>query len=282
MNVNEKYFSNITTRERVIFEGGIKERAETFAGAERFIDYIPNSIPAIIHLPEEFNFTEQKSDTRKIIIGQSDDKIVNQMKERFAKQYPFEMDTRLPLKLGVTTVSSSDSENLVHLIFDEPSPDIEKGIIAHKVMEHYDFNSQLNLMGQVENMIKGNILSNEEVQKINLERIEKAIGSGVFDDVKGTKLYREKVFFTCVPADMVTDTNSKEQIVLQGVMDLLSIADDGAIIIDYKYSSLDSLSLKTKYHKQLELYAYAVEKVLDKKVLGKILVNLFTGDTIVC
>lgn len=264
----------------LICEGEMKERAETFAGAERFIDYIPNSIPAIMHSPDDFAFTELKSDTRKIIIGQSDDQIVAQMQERFAKKYPFEMDTSLPLKLGVTTVSSSDSENLVHLIFDEPTPDIEKGIIAHKVMEHYDFNSQIGLESQVENMIKSNILSAEEVQKINLERIEKAIKSGVFDDVKGTKLYREKVFFTCVDADMVLDTNSKEQIVLQGVMDLLSIADDGAIIIDYKYSSLDSASLKTKYHKQLELYAYATKKVLNKKVKKMVIVNLFTGEVV--
>ena len=79
---------------------------------------------------------------------------------------------------------------------------------------------------------------------------------------------------------MVTDTNSKEQIVLQGVMDLLSIADDGAIIIDYKYSSLDSLSLKTKYHKQLELYAYATKKVLNMNVKKMVIVNLFTGEVV--
>ena len=264
----------------LIYEGELKTRSDVFSGAEKFIDYIPNSIPAIMHSPQDFAFTELKSKARKIIIGQSDEKVASEMKQRFAQKYPFEMDTVLPLKVGVTTVSTSDSENLVHLLFDEPTPDTQKGNIAHKIMEHYDFNSEMNLFSQVQSMIASNVLTAEEAQKVNLERIQNAIDSGVFDEVKGTKLYREKVFLTCIDANEVIDTTSKEQIVLQGVMDLLAIGDDGAIIIDYKYSSLDSNSLKTKYHKQLELYAYATKKVLNMKVKKMVLVNLFTGEVV--
>jgi len=264
----------------LVYEGELKKRRENFAGAEKFIDYIPNSLPYIVHSPNDFKFTELKNSARKIIIGQSDEKIVNEMQDRFDLKYPFIDDTVLPLKLGVTTANCYDEEELVHLLFDEPTPDIEKGNIAHKIMELYDFNSQLDLCAQVNEIINKQILKPEQVEKVNLERIEKAITSGAFDEIKGTKLYREKMFLTCIDADMVTDKKSKEQIVLQGVIDLLSISSDGAIIIDYKYSTLDSQSLKRKYHKQLELYAFATEKVLGIKVNKMIIVNLFTGETV--
>ena len=79
---------------------------------------------------------------------------------------------------------------------------------------------------------------------------------------------------------MVLDTESTAQVLLQGVIDLLAISGDDAYIIDYKYSAKDSASLKATYHKQLELYSYAVEKVLGKKVKERVLVNLFTGDVV--
>ena len=60
-----------------------------------------------------------------------------------------------------------------------------------------------------------------------------------------------------------------EDMVLQGVIDLLSIDGDRAEIIDYKYSSLKGEALKREYAMQLDLYSYAVEKVLKKKVVKK-------------
>jgi ATP-dependent exoDNAse (exonuclease V) beta subunit len=67
---------------------------------------------------------------------------------------------------------------------------------------------------------------------------------------------------------------------LQGVIDLLAVGKDQAIIVDYKYSSLTAESLKARYGKQLELYAYAVEKSIGKKVVKTALLNLFTGDSV--
>ena len=129
-------------------------------------------------------------------------------------------------------------------------------------------------------MVNSQILSVEQVQKVNLQRINNAVESGVFNSVKNTKLFREKVFLTTIPASKVLDTESQEPLVLQGVIDLLSIDKDGATIIDYKYSSLEKDSLKEHYKKQLEIYAYATNKVLDKPIKKRVLVNLFTGQTI--
>ncbi len=261
------------------YEGEMKDRPPIFDGAERFIDYVPNTIGAIPHEIDDLAFVEQKGCSRKVIIGQSQQELVEKFKKDFEFSYPFLKDTELPLKMGVTTVSHNDQNEVVHLLFDEPTPDAEKGIIAHKIMEHFDFNGNQDLFVQVDKMVKNGVLTNEQVQKVNLERINNAVISGAFDGVKNTKLFREKVFLTTIEADKVLDTDSKEPLVLQGVIDLLSIDKDGASIIDYKYSSLEKESLKRQYKKQLELYAFAVNKVLGLKIKKMVLVNLFTGET---
>ncbi|MDY6367270.1 MAG: PD-(D/E)XK nuclease family protein, partial [Clostridia bacterium] len=67
---------------------------------------------------------------------------------------------------------------------------------------------------------------------------------------------------------------------LQGVIDLLAVDKYDAYVIDYKYSAHDGITLKERYKKQLDLYAYAVEKSLNLKVKGKFIVSLLTGETI--
>ena len=77
------------------------------------------------------------------------------------------------------------------------------------------------------------------------------------------------------------NTTSKESVLLQGIIDLLAVSDNEAIIIDYKYSSSNLETLKTRYAKQLELYAYALEKATGIKVKTKALVNIYKGESVI-
>lgn len=262
-------------------EGDIKERKEIFSGADKFIDYVPNGLMTTIHNPQELAFLELKQSAQKVIVGQSDEKVKEQLKNIFAYSYPYMDDTTLPLKMGVTSaISNDDNEGIVHLLFDEPTPDKEKGIIAHAIMENMDFNSQDDIYMQTTKMQEKGILSKQDIDKINLDRLNKVLKNEAFKLIKDYNLYREHEFFVSAPANMIKQTSSKEQVVLQGIIDLLAIKNDKAIIIDYKYSSLDAKSLKAKYHKQLELYAYALKKILNKDIQKLMLVNLFTGESI--
>ena len=61
------------------------------------------------------------------------------------------------------------------------------------------------------------------------------------------------------------------QTMVQGIMDLLAVQGQTAIIVDYKTTRLPIDQLLTKYRKQLELYAaalpgYSVEKYLYSTV----------------
>jgi ATP-dependent exoDNAse (exonuclease V) beta subunit len=127
---------------------------------------------------------------------------------------------------------------------------------------------------------EGNILTKEQVDKVNLERLDNVLKEQAFLDIKGKKAYREKAFLVEIEADKLSNVDTNEKVLLQGVIDLLVVGENEAEIFDYKYSKHDGVYLKTTYKKQLDLYAYAVEKILRKPVVSKKIVNLLTGEIV--
>lgn len=248
-----------------------------------FIKFVPSALPAIEHDQEEYAFNELGMETRKVLIGEANEQISSRIKDHIDFTYPQESDTTIPLKSTATAVSEKAAENAeyVHVIFDEETTDKEKGIIAHKVLENFDFDKIDDFDGVVSGLVEGEILSQDEINKINLERIKSALNADVFNRIKGKKLYREKGFLINIEASkVIRESDSEEPVLLQGIIDLLAIDNNEAFVIDYKYSTLTKESLIKKYKAQLDLYSYAVEKVLCVPVKEKIIVNLFTGDSV--
>ncbi len=264
------------------FEAKEDKRVKKFYGADKFVDYISAHLNVQEHGEQDFVLVDKRYETRKVLIGNADQEIYNEIRKNLAYEYSFGADTILPLKSNVTASLKieKDDQPLTYVLFDEPSPDTEKGTIAHKILEHYDFNGAC-LTDQVNDFIARGVITKDQAQKVNMVRIENALKDQVFELVKKAKLYKEKSFIVAIEACKVVETPSVEPIVLQGVIDLLAIKGNVAYVVDYKYSSLDKESLKVKYQKQLELYSCAVERVLKKRVDKKVIVNLFTGDTVV-
>ena len=265
------------------FEAKDDLRSSVFYGAEKFTDYLPSVLCATEYFDQDFNFINKANQTRKVLIGKADAKKASQIEKNLSFAYPYFLDCTLPLKTGVTSSIKVEDENeLVHVLFEEQSPDIERGNIAHKILEHFNFNQRENFSAQIDALIENRIVTQEQVEKLNLDRIKNAINNDVFDQIKGYKLYREKQFIAGLKASEVLDVPTSETVVVQGVIDLLAIGNDGAVVIDYKYSSLDDNSLIIKYKKQLDIYSIAVQNVLGIKVNKKVIVNLFTGSIVTC
>ena len=265
----------------VIFSDKEDKRKEEFKSADRCADFLPSFIPATNHTVEEIELRRKNAETKSVLIGRAEQEKVDQIKTNLQFVYPYLSDCAIPLKASVTALSKTDDNDTVytHVLFDDEKTDTQKGIIAHKILQHYDFCGQ-SIFEQVEKMIKDGILTTKEKDSVKLERIEKALSACGFLGLNDKKLYREQQFLVEIEADKLFDVDSKTPVLVQGVIDLLIIGKDGAEIVDYKYSTLSEEGLKARYKKQLDLYAYAVEKVLEKKVVRKTLVNIFTGQTV--
>ncbi len=268
----------------LIFCDDKDRRTDEFLSADRFYQFIPKSLPVTEHNPETLKFEKLARGRQKVLIGEYDKDRCKALKERFSYVYPFIEDTTLPLKSDVTSATKNFEEDVYRAValFADEKTDIERGNVAHKIMENLDFSFKKSLSEQTSAMIERGILGKEEVEKVNLSRMEKAILTADLRSLsEGYSLYFEKEFLTEIEArEIFPQIESREKVLLQGIIDLLAIKGDKAKIVDYKYSKLDSDGLAKKYSKQLELYAYAVKKALDKEVEEKIIVNLFTGEVV--
>ena len=77
------------------------------------------------------------------------------------------------------------------------------------------------------------------LEKLTKDKFLKILELDIFKEIKGFKLYKEQPFISYVPANMV-DEDGTENVLLQGVIDLLAVDGDRAYIIDYKHSGVGS------------------------------------------
>ena len=267
----------------IITEGKSNDENEKFIKADCFTDFIPTTIKATKHTLDELTFYKHNQSVGDIIIGEPNPEIQAQIIANLEYKYPYSHDLNLPVKTSISKVNSEKKEEYyrVEKIFEEKEDltSTEKGIIAHKIMEHYDFSSSVSFEQQVKGLIDNGIISSEQASLINLDRLKKAVESLLVGNIKG-KLYREAPFIAQLDAKDILDTMSNEKIMIQGIIDLLIVDEESAKVIDYKYSRKTKEKLLETYSLQLKVYAKAVEKVLDKKVTERVLINLYSGEKI--
>ena len=99
------------------------------------------------------------------------------------------------------------------------------------------------------------------------EKLQKICSMEVFNLIKNYEIYKEKDFFVGVPFNLISNSDTTKEVIVQGTIDLLAVSKDKAVIIDYKLSSIaQEQDLIDKYKTQLALYAYAVKKLLKLDV----------------
>ena len=68
--------------------------------------------------------------------------------------------------------------------------------------------------------------------------------------------------------------------IVQGIIDLIAVCDNKAILVDYKTSSHSAERLKKDYSMQLTLYKKAIEKCLNLVVEKTYILSLITGELV--
>ena len=121
----------------------------------------------------------------------------------------------------------------------------------------------------VENLKDKKIINNVEAENIDIDKILEFTKSHIWKELKDSKqIEREKAFYIMLPADEIYNNEIKDEILVQGVIDLYYInANDELVLVDYKTDYVQNEEeLILKYNKQLKLYKKALENALNKKV----------------
>lgn len=218
--------------------------------------------------------------------------LLSELQMVFNKEYSNKDSVSLATKYTVTEVNKMQREDQEPINdiskgysrFREYSRDesIERGLMIHKVLENIDFsfNTIEDIRLQLNEMLSNGIISQEEYQKINIDDVYNCLSLDIIKYASGCDTLREQAFIIRSKACDVINTNSQDEILLQGVIDLLIIGKDKNILVDYKASNLSNGKIICTYKKQIDLYSKAVEQCLNIKVDEKYIIVVNRGEQI--
>lgn len=223
-------------------------------------------------------------DVREVYISKDRPALTDLIRKNLSFIYPYEEDVNLPVKRAVTSLAedaTTDDDEMTEIRLPVDKTARERGIAYHAFLQHADsFYEDAGVL--LEKIKTEKKLTDEQLALLSEEKLRKILSSPLFGEIKGYKLYKEQPFIAQMAANEISNTNATGDVLVQGIIDLLAVKGDKAIIVDYKYSKKSISHLKETYAYQLALYKKAVEKTLKLKVEKTILFNLNTVESIPC
>jgi len=155
-------------------------------------------------------------------------------------------------------------------------------------MQKLDFKQEYDItkIGEVlETLEKKDIIATAHKENIDKQKILNFTKSELFKEIRNAKkVFKEEPFYINIEADKIYENGVKDNILVQGIIDLYFINEkDELILVDYKTDYVpnnDENYLIDKYSKQLELYKTALEQALNKSVAEVYIYSTFLDKSI--
>ena len=257
-------------------------KAVGFSEVESIRDFLSTDDMPVVTVKESELTVDKALAERPPVLDKIDEKLKKEIEKNLSFVYPHEDEKRLSLKRTVTEVSRSaheeESEPRVLPIFGDT--DIEHGVAYHKFLQYSALDPE-GVDDDIARLIGDGVMTEKETEELDKEKLRRILSSGALVKLDGYTLYREKPFIVGIPPELAGE-KGESPILLQGVIDLLAVKGEQAVIVDYKYSSAGAETLRTRYGKQLDLYSFAVEKITGKKVCAAYIFNINTGEAVDC
>ena len=202
------------------------------------------------------------------------------VKKLITRKYLYEQDTLLPAKLSVSEIKKINQDSL-SMKTSFKSPDfanlksgIEKGNATHTFLQFCDFNKitdDESFEKEKERLQLSEFISKSDAELVSKQKVLSFIGSDIMQKLlKENECFKEERFLFTMKASELLDTDSDEQIIVQGIVDCLFVNDNKAVILDYKTDTVkDAKTLIDRYKSQLDMYAAATERIKGYEVLAK-------------
>ena len=158
------------------------------------------------------------------------------------------------------------------MVEEENLTGAQKGTLMHMCFQKLDTSKNYemeDLNDFVQNLVKNEIITEEEAKSININKLHQFTKSELWNKLKmAKKVYKEAPFYLMVNSNEIYNDDSDEQILVQGVIDLYFIDENGQLVlVDYKTDYVEKeQELVDKYTVQLQLYKKALEVGINKKV----------------
>ena len=285
--------------------------------AKGYIDWVAD---AVLSYPDKYDFTfvraenlvlaeaktRAKADIEKEVllyrIAQAEEDLVQQYKEQFAFQYPYEQEKGKKSKYSVSEIKHASmvekydrmegEVEVPEFLLEEREPYIPefaleaaesrnastgisrgalRGTAVHRVMECLDFkkilDTNLNSMQEKQSFIQSEMARMLNTKQITEEMKELVRIDGMI------KFLESSVALRMAKADANADLFREkpfvmdyEGVLVQGIIDVFWLEEEKIVLLDYKTDNVNSANeLITRYKTQLDLYGDALCRVFSTK-----------------
>jgi len=213
--------------------------------------------------------------------------------------YPYERSTVLPSKVTATQlkgrgVDAEIAENAAHVPYIRPLSQpkfrqehtgltpAERGTAIHLALQYLDV-SNMDVAGQVQAMEESEKLTPTQAQAVDIACLEHFLTSDIAGAIRRSDRVLREYRFTMLMDAAQYDPNIQweENILLQGVVDCCFETDGVLTVVDFKTDQVQTeWEIRRRaetYRPQLEAYSRALEQILEKKVVRKVLYFLTPG-----
>lgn len=220
---------------------------------------------------ENDNKKEKKIDVIKDISKEQKEEV----NKKLTWKYKYIESTKIEGKTSVSAIAKDSEKNIQ--IVEKPKfmqnieilNKAEIGTLMHLILQKLDFRENYNektLNDLIQKLIYLNIVTEKQSQYIDKKRILEFTKTELFKEIQNAKeIYKEQPFHSSV-----IDENTKEKILIQGIIDLYYINQNNEIVlVDYKTDYVEKNNeqeLIEKYKTQLAIYKKAIEEALNKNV----------------
>lgn len=159
----------------------------------------------------------------------------------------------------------------------------QRGTAMHLVLQYLPMDGS----GQktVNDLLERRLLTPEQAEVVDVAAIDRFLASSLAEHLRqADELKHEFRFSLLVPAGMYyPELGDEDEVLLQGVVDLYALSNGVVTVVDFKTDRVTEHTLPKRvaqYRPQLEAYSRALEKILDKPVVRRVLYFLHTGNTV--
>ncbi len=245
----------------LIFSSERSFDGEHVAGAACFADFIRfekfKDLYADAQEGEFSSFAE-----RDLILGAPDEEAAREVRKRYRMPYAHAASLGLPVKTSASELLRERGEPYYpehELVQSLPAADTETGTAYHAFLELADFSAPPAeaCAGALHRL---SLQRPDLAARIDENKARSVLSMPVFASLQGFELFREREFLLSLPANEVFGGSAEDEILLQGVIDLMAVKGDRCVILDYKYSSHTKERLSADYALQLKIYAAAARR----------------------
>ena len=193
------------------------------------------------------------------------------IEERLRYVYPYKNETQMPSKI----VSSALDKEYIDTT-DEPQPEFTLnanadrnfvGTAYHKLYQYVSYDATVEQIRQtLDELVAGGKIERKFAEQVDVNLVYETLHNPeLLALLDGGKVYHEIPFMLYAPYSELTEDNRfRDEVMLQGVIDLLVIKRNCAVVIDFKYTSHSEL-VEKRYKLQLKSYKLAVDRIMGIK-----------------